>query len=41
MWAFSACRFPDVLNEILRLTEIDPFLRAKAQAQFFLFCAGV
>ena len=41
MWALSACRRLDVFDEILCLTEVDPFLRAKPQAQFFLFCAGI
>jgi hypothetical protein len=41
MRALSTCRFLDVFHEIFRLTEIDPFLRSKLQAQLFLFCAGV
>jgi len=41
MWALSTCRSPNVFYEVLSLTEVDPFLRAKPQAQLFLFCAGV
>jgi hypothetical protein len=41
VWALSACRCPDVFYEILCLTEVDPFLCAKLQAQLFLFCAGI
>lgn len=41
MWTLSTRRFLNVFHEVFRLTEIDPFLRAKLQAQLFLFCAGV